>query len=164
MRSGEKESYYWRAGDQGKAKQLMLSHIHFSTQVNAYPWMAALTTNAESFYCGGTLVAAEWVVTAAHCVFQDGALTVTTPVKDMKIVLGEHNKTNTNSKIPRKVVAVKQIITHPDFKSKTVETDLAMIKLAEPVDLEVYIPACLPSPGQDPTGEKALVYGGLWLG
>ncbi|KAJ7370922.1 Chymotrypsin-like elastase member 3B [Desmophyllum pertusum] len=34
----------------------------------AWPWQVGLHTNRGGFFCGGTLVTPEWVVTAAHCI------------------------------------------------------------------------------------------------
>ena len=133
--------------------------IPVSVQVNQYPWIAALANTDEFFYCGGTLVGSEWVVTAAHCVFQDRAMTVPTSATDMRIVLGEHDKKSTRAKLPRKAVAVAKIVPHPNFNTKTFENDIAMVKLAEAVDVTVYTPACVASKEQDSTGKEALVYG-----
>ena len=45
--------------------------IIFSSKVNKYPWMVRLSVefgNGYGSYCGGTLVASRYVITAAHCV------------------------------------------------------------------------------------------------
>ena len=124
--------------------------------------MAALANQQEVFYCGGTLVASEWVVTASHCLSEDRAQTIPTPPGKLKIVLGEHDKKSTRSKLPRKVVAVTKIIKHPGYNPKTFDNDIALIKLAEAVDLNLYRPACVASIGQeDLMGKKAWVYGEL---
>ncbi|MFI6101447.1 S1 family serine peptidase [Lentzea sp. NPDC051213] len=48
------------------------------TDAGEAPWMVALTTSSGYQFCGGALVAADLVVTAAHCVHgrQPGAITV----------------------------------------------------------------------------------------
>ena len=37
-------------------------------KVNSWPWQAMLVNSYGSQFCGGSLVDADWVVTAAHCV------------------------------------------------------------------------------------------------
>ena len=54
-------------------------------QKNKYPWMAALLSNGGQF-CGGTLVASKYVVTAAHCMFLDQD--ATQPVSAGDITVG----------------------------------------------------------------------------
>jgi hypothetical protein len=39
------------------------------------------------------------------------------------------------------------------------QNDIALLKLAESVDLTTYTPACLPPPGTDYTGQQAWAYG-----
>merc|ERR1719384_664687 len=42
---------------------------------NKYPWMVALvdTNTTDGQFCGGTLVASKYIITAAHCMFKNGA-------------------------------------------------------------------------------------------
>ena len=47
--------------------------------------MVALV-NATGFqFCGGTLVASKYVVSAAHCMFTDQQLTVARPLSELKV-------------------------------------------------------------------------------
>ena len=51
-------------------------------------------------------------------------------------------------------------IIHENYYSpKPRSNDIALLKLAEEVDLKIYTPACLPSIGADYTGQNGRVYG-----
>ena len=40
----------------------------YSIKKNKYPWMVALVDFIGKQFCGGTLVASKYVISAAHCV------------------------------------------------------------------------------------------------
>ena len=53
-------------------------------------------------------------------------------------------------------------ILHESYKNPKPESnDIALLKLAEDIDLNTYTPACLPTSGADYTGQNGRVYGGL---
>ena len=55
---------------------------------------------------------------------------------------------------------VEKIIPHEDFNSpKELSNDIALLKLAEHIDLNVLTPACLPALDTDFTGKTGSVYG-----
>jgi len=130
------------------------------TEVNEYPWMAAISDSQESQFCGGTLIASQWVLTAAHCMFKDAQGTQPQTAGEIRVVLGEHDLLDSfESKIPKKVVNVSKIINHPSYAPATSNNDIALLKLSESVDLNTYTPSCLPSSGDNFEGQKAWVYG-----
>lgn len=57
-------------------------------------------------------------------------------------------------------VLAETVIVHPDYEAKTLENDLALIKLAKPVPFREDIqPICLPAPNEDFTGLDAIATG-----
>ncbi|XP_077463065.1 coagulation factor X [Stigmatopora argus] len=99
------------------------------------PWQV-LIHRADGFgFCGGTLVADRWVVSAAHC-FQQTAHYVT---------IGDYDKRRHDS--GEQKIAVKQVLLHPHFHEFTMDSDLALLYLDRTVVRgPTAIPACLPDP------------------
>jgi len=131
------------------------------TEVNEYPWMSALAyAETGSFFCGGTLIGDRWVVTASHCLFRNPDGTDPLVAEDLNVVLGEHDTADDNeSLIPRKSVKVSRIIKHENYNAENSDNDVALLKLSEPVDLNVYTPACVARSGDTFIGQNAWVYG-----
>ncbi|XP_069463339.1 chymotrypsin-C-like [Ambystoma mexicanum] len=103
---------------------------------NSWPWQISLQYQSGSNWahtCGGTLIAPNWVLTAAHCI---GSRTY-------RVVLGKHNlKAEEEGSV---AISPEKIIVHEKWSSFLIINDIALIKLAEAAPLSDKIqPACLP--------------------
>ena len=50
-------------------------------------------------------------------------------------------------------------IRHPDYSAITYNNDIALLRLASPVDTSLYVPACLPKAGSDYVDKLVWVLG-----
>ena len=108
--------------------------------------MAALLSSNGGQFCGATLVASKYVVTAAHCMFfdQDGKQPLST--SDVQVRLGDHDlSVNGETTIAEKTVAVAKINNHESYAPAggSLNNDITVLELAEEVDINIYTPACL---------------------
>ncbi|XP_006037749.1 chymotrypsin-C-like [Alligator sinensis] len=108
---------------------------------HSWPWQISLqyTRNGAWHHtCGGSLIATNWVMTAAHCISKSNTY---------RVVLG---KQNLRQEEPGSVVAaVEKIIVHEKWNSLFIINDIALIKLAEHVvPSETIRLACLPPAGE----------------
>ncbi|MBW7882085.1 MAG: serine protease [Caldilineaceae bacterium] len=92
----------------------------------AWPWQVALVVRTvddtyDGQFCGGTLIASDWVLTAAHCV--DG-----TEASLVDALVGAHRLTDGGHR-----VTADHIIVHPAFDPYYLDSDLALIHLTEAV-------------------------------
>uniref|UniRef100_A0A8C3TBY2 Peptidase S1 domain-containing protein n=1 Tax=Chelydra serpentina TaxID=8475 RepID=A0A8C3TBY2_CHESE len=111
-----------------------------------WPWQVSIQYNRHHF-CGGSLIAAQWVVSAAHC------FRFTFPQAAYRVNLGEHQL---SSPSPSRLSSpVRQIIVHPRYNTGTRSADIALVQLTEPVRFtDEILPVCLPGPSDAFPGNR----------
>jgi uncharacterized repeat protein (TIGR01451 family) len=100
-------------------------------QPGAWPWQVAVmfANQPDGFlaqYCGGSLIARNWVLTAGHCaVFRQP--------EELNVAVGRHVlSSNQGKRIP-----VSQIVVYPGYTplNGVVIGDVALLRLVEPVEI-----------------------------
>lgn len=88
-------------------------------EAGEWPWQVRILTdmNDRRGFCGGSLIAPQWVLTAAHCTY------------------GSHGAIGYGStkRSELTTVAVTAMFRHPDYPRGAKKADVALLRLAEPI-------------------------------
>ncbi|XP_038621138.1 ovochymase-2, partial [Tachyglossus aculeatus] len=121
----------------------LLSRIVGGSQVErgTHPWQVSLKRR-QTHFCGGTIISAQWVVTAAHCVMDRYLRTY------LNVTAGKYDLSLAEP--GEQTLAVKSIVKHPKFNPKMpMNYDIALLKLDGHLRFgPVVWPVCLPEPGE----------------
>ena len=117
------------ADDTGKNSEMIVNGV--PVEEGQIPWQVFLTrswtdANGDRWvaWCGGSLIAPQWVLTAAHCLEDEG---VANKPEEMEVGYGSVHR----SKL--KTVKVEQVIPHADYESKG--SDIGLVKLKRPIGI-----------------------------
>ncbi|CAO2642123.1 Serine protease 27 [Lemmus lemmus] len=103
-----------------------------------WPWQVSIQRNGTHF-CGGSLIAPTWVLTAAHC------FSNTSDISIYQVLLGALQLQQPG---PHALyVHVKRVESNPQYQGMASSADVALVELQVPVTFTNYIlPVCLPDP------------------
>lgn len=116
-----------------------------------FPYQVALSMSdgASSWFCGGSIIDAYWILTAAHCT--QGWATITNlshvyqifilcrAIKvDIKAGTLNVNKLDSTAQT-RTVTKAADIKIHTEYNPSTLNHDISVIRLTTPLDLNYYV-------------------------
>jgi len=109
----------------------------YEAEEHEWPWIVALFID-DMWFCGGSLITDDFVLTAAHCA-EDASR--------FDVWAGAHN-VRASSEPDRVEISSYNGWTHPQWNSNDLSNDLALIQLPQKITFNDLIrPACLPRPG-----------------
>jgi secreted trypsin-like serine protease len=128
------------------------------------PWQVALVRSSASDdftgqFCGGSIIARDWIATAAHCV-SDG--TTDMAASEVRILAGSAVLSESSSSS----VPVSRVVVHPDYDGISEDHDVALLRLSSPLTLKkrsievIELPTSKPTAGS--TG-RITGWGATWM-
>ncbi|KAB0794062.1 hypothetical protein PPYR_13682 [Photinus pyralis] len=114
----------------------------WNSEKQRWPWHATLYSLQHgnwTFWCGGSLITEQAIITAAHCVWSIKA-------SDLKVALGKHFRNFEKIKYSPTTFDVSTIVIQPHYQDVTGNygSDLAILILNRMVELSEYIkPVCI---------------------
>lgn len=123
-----------------------------------WPWQVQLgyfdKTDSIPHLCGGSILDHYWIVTAAHCVKSEFGKK---PPANFNVTAGELHRGVSEGR--EQTVPIEKIIVHENFDQKTLQNDIALMKLRRPIFFDAHVsPICLPNFDFD-DGTKCYVTG-----
>uniref|UniRef100_W8C6R3 Collagenase n=1 Tax=Ceratitis capitata TaxID=7213 RepID=W8C6R3_CERCA len=113
------------ASDLGRIQNRIISGSPAS--LGQFPWQVILKNDAEEdLLCGGSIIATNWVLTAAHCTYGKTSVFLMFGT----VIFNNPNALNMTS---------TQLYIHPNFNIKTLNYDVSLIQLPAPLSFTTYI-------------------------
>ncbi|XP_055344132.1 CUB and peptidase domain-containing protein 2-like [Paramacrobiotus metropolitanus] len=125
----------------------------------SWPWQVGLRLrlpgNSPIFFCGGSIIAKKWVITAGHCC----DLEQLHPAYggSMEVFVGTHRKQNVQY---NDVFAVRRFIKHPYYSmTPMIVNDMCLLELERELTYSMRVqPVCL-AQGEWPAGTECFASG-----
>lgn len=130
------------------------------SEYGEFPWMVAVLREDKVmdsvlnvYECGGSLIAPNVVLTAAHCVANKQQNT-------LLVRAGEWDTQTRNELHAHQDRRVREVIIHEHFNKGSLKNDVALLILDQPFDLAENIqPVCLPPKNHNFEGSKCFASG-----
>ncbi|XP_076262285.1 proclotting enzyme [Rhynchophorus ferrugineus] len=129
-----------------------------------WPWMAAIFLHGSrrtEFWCGGSLISATHILTAAHCTRDSRQRPFS--ARQFTVRLGDIDLKRDDEPSAPVTFKVTEIRAHKQFSRVGYYNDIAILKLDRPVRKSKYvIPLCLPPPelkNEQFAGKRSTVVG-----
>ncbi|CAM4762155.1 unnamed protein product [Rotaria magnacalcarata] len=106
---------------------------------HSWGWMVGLY-RSNSYFCGGSLIESDLIITAAHCMKPE-----LTTLANIKVIAGSNSLSNRDGQ--GQIRHVHEVFVHPDFDNNLKVNDIAIIRLSSPFDISISKIAtiCLPA-------------------
>ncbi|CAO1363856.1 unnamed protein product [Diamesa serratosioi] len=120
--------------------------------IEEFPFMVSIRRDGNHT-CGGSLLSESWILTAAHshCIYQS----------DFTKYIIEYGTTEiSDGPNGTRIARAAEFIVHEDYDDFTIENDIGLVRLADPVVWNIEFRVRLPMQGQSfQTGTPALLAG-----
>lgn len=106
-----------------------------------WPWMVSLqsvttdtsATPYQKHFCGGSLIADRWILTASHCIYGQSS-------DELQVRIGAHDIGTDNPQAGH-LAKVKRILAHSRYDNVTTNNDIALLELETPSNATKIQPA-----------------------
>ncbi|XP_021960160.1 trypsin-1 isoform X2 [Folsomia candida] len=95
-----------------------------------FPWLVSIQLKSRGHICGGTIFNSEWILTAAHCMFEDLP-------RGYQIVAGEHLRNETDPS--EQIVDVEGFFVHESYDEDSAQNDIGLIRLKSPINFHDFV-------------------------